>query len=182
MIKTSPERQLLDALGSYEPRTAEHCLRLGDLAVRLGRELGLPCGELETLRAGAILHDIGKLYVPVGILTKPAPLDAAELEILRRHARDGARHLASFEFSPEIIAIALEHHERIDGRGYLGFAGEEISPLARVVSVVDSYDAMTEDRCYRKGRTHQAALEELSKCAGTQYDAQVVKTFLTLSQ
>ncbi|MHB8417359.1 MAG: HD-GYP domain-containing protein [Myxococcales bacterium] len=171
---------LLAEIRAYDPYTAQHGDRVARYAVAIGRGLGLPPEQVEAIRWAALLHDIGKLWVPTEILLKPGSLDADETSIMRRHAGFGAellqrRGLAACAF------LVGQHHERIDGQGYpLGCAGRDIHPHARIVSVADVYDAMTTDRSYRRSLGHPQAEAELRRVAGTQLDADVVAAFLDL--
>jgi HD-GYP domain-containing protein (c-di-GMP phosphodiesterase class II) len=126
-----------------------------------------------------MLHDIGKIGIDNSILNKPGKLSKNEWEIMKKHSEIGYRIAMS---SPELEPIAeyiLAHHERWDGNGYpQGLKGEEIPLLSRILAVVDSYDAMTEDRVYRKAMTHQAAIEEIKKNAGTQFDPNIAQIFI----
>lgn len=162
---------------SYE--TEEHARNLEQLARQLGGRLGLNAAQLNTLALIALLHDIGKVAVPEHILEKPGPLRPEEWKIMKRHCKSGYRIVIS---SPDLIDVAegiLSHHERWDGSGYpRGLAGEEIPLLARIISLVDAYDAMTSDRPYRAAMTHAEALAEIKACSGTQFDPLLAQEFL----
>ena len=156
-----------------------HCKRLESLAVRVGERLGLPGQRLGNLSYAAFFHDVGKLKVPDSILNKPDQLTQEEFEVIKRHSSWGRDMISVKGFLKEAGAIVEQVHERIDGTGYPnGLRGDEISLEARIVSVVDSYDAMTTSRPYRRALSHEEATEELLRCAGSQFDADVVQVFL----
>ncbi len=161
--------------------TEEHGQRLIDLSIEIAKELDLSFYEMDKLVLLAKLHDIGKISIDDRILKKPGPLDAREWEEMKKHPEIGYRIAMA---SPELSMIAeliYSHHERYDGKGYpRGLKGEEIPLIARILAVVDSFDAMTEDRIYRKGMSHQQAVIEISKCSGTQFDPKIVDIFLNV--
>ena len=170
---------LAAALEAKDSYTAEHAASIAELAVQVGRVLGLEEDELRDLRYGAIFHDIGKIAVPDAILNKAAPLDAAELEIVRRHPLVGEQILAPVPFLAGVRRIVRHDHERWDGGGYPdGLRGEEIPPGARIVLVVDAWHAMTSDRPYRRAMDHPEARAELLAHAGAQFDPAVVTALL----
>ncbi len=174
---------LLLALYARHADTADHCGRVYELSLQLGRELQLTSEELESLKFGALLHDIGKLSTPDAVLTKPGPLDDREWEAIKRHPADGAAILRSLHFPGNIVAIVERHHERPDGFGYpFGLKSDEIPITARVVAVTDTYDAITSDRCYRRGECHEVALHEIASCSDKQFDPCVVAAFIELGR
>lgn len=145
------------------------------VAVRLGWD----DSDLDLLRLGAALHDVGKLAVPERVLRKPGPLDEEELAEIRRHPEEGARMVAAVRSLRSAVPAVLFHHERWDGRGYpVGVEGDAIPAEARVLAVVDAFDAMTSDRPYRRALGTRAALAELDRCSGTQFDPEIVEYFL----
>lgn len=170
---------LAAAVEAKDTTTGEHIRRLMDYSVLLGHALDLGHHELVLLRYGAILHDIGKVGVSEAILCKPGPLDDTEWNEMRQHPIIGERICAPLRFANEVGPIIRHHHERWDGGGYAdALAGEAIPHLARVIAVVDSFDAMTSDRPYRKALTVDEALARLREGAGSQWDPAVVEVFV----
>ncbi len=172
---------LIKALEIRDHETEGHSRRVVQYTLSLAQQLGVPEEQLVPIMRGALLHDIGKIGVPDAILRKPGPLDEHEWEIMRQHTRFGYEMLKGIEFLKEATSIILHHHERYDGTGYPErLAGEAIPLGARIFAVADAYDAITSDRPYRKGRSHDYALEEIRKGAGTQFDARVVDALMSL--
>lgn len=162
--------------------TQGHCRRVAKNAVQMGRALGLEASRLETLYWGAVLHDLGKIAVPEFILQKHGRLSEEEFAEIRRHPGYGADLLASVspEFKP-IAAVVRAHHERWDGLGYpLGCRGEEIPLLARIIAIVDVFEALTSERPYRNPMPADQALRYVRKGAGTQFDPALVPLFEAL--
>jgi putative nucleotidyltransferase with HDIG domain len=172
----------LSRIKNRDVYTAEHCLRVCILAVSLGREMGVSRADLDTLGLAGLLHDVGKMKVPDAILNKPARLDDDEMDIMRQHSILGAELLMTKQGLPDIVAqVALLHHERISGEGYpRKLSGTRIPLFARLVSIVDAYDAMTSERCYKDAMTSMDALSILYKCRGTDYDEPMVEAFIRL--
>ena len=153
-----------------------HALQVALLSVRIGAALGLAPCELETLELAAKLHDVGKLAVPRSILAKPGPLDDEEWAAIRRHPTEGARLLAPYVPSADVLAIIRSHHERWDGAGYPeGLSADEIPLGARIVAVVDAFCAMIEPRPYRPTLDEDAARSEILAQAGRQFDPACVE-------
>jgi putative nucleotidyltransferase with HDIG domain len=168
------------AINAKDEVTHEHIRRVQIYAAGVARLLGCSESEVEALKAGALLHDIGKIAVPDYILNKPGKLTAAEFEKMKIHPIAGAQILSRVEFPYPIVPVVRHHHERWDGCGYPdGLAGEEIPLTARIISVVDCFDAVREDRQYRKGMTREEAIELVMHGSGTMYDPSVVGTFIT---
>ena len=168
-------RALAATLDARDPYTAGHSERVSALAVATGRVLRLPESEIEVLRLGALLHDIGKIGVPDDVLRKPGKLTDDEFEMIMEHPGLGARILSTIPFLQPHLPIVELHHERPDGLGYpKGLRGDEIPLLARIVHVADAYDAITSARAYRQGRSSEEALRELWRCAGTEYHPEIV--------
>jgi putative nucleotidyltransferase with HDIG domain len=164
-------RALAAALDARDPYTAGHSERVSMLSVLMGREMKLSDVDLEVLRLGALLHDIGKIGLPDDVLRKPGALTAEEFEQIKRHPALGAHILRQVPFLAPHIPIVELHHERPDGNGYpLGLQGGEIPLAARIVHVADAFDAMTSARAYRRARGRAVALEELQGYSGTQFD------------
>jgi putative two-component system response regulator len=162
---------LANAVEAKDPLTERHCQRLANLAARLGAEAGLDLAELEAVAYGALLHDVGKIGVPESILSKPGPLDDSEWDLMRQHPEIGERICRPLRASQRFAPIVRHHHERWDGRGYPdGLRGEKIPLGARIVGLVDAFDAMTHDRPYRRATTVPNAITELWREAGYQFD------------
>jgi putative nucleotidyltransferase with HDIG domain len=172
-------RALAAALDARDPYTAGHSERVSALAVAIGKVIDLPDADLDTLRLGALLHDIGKIGVPDEILGKPTALTTQEFELIRAHPVIGARILRSIPFLAAHLPIVELHHERPDGRGYpYGLCGEAIPLAARIVHVADAYDAITSARAYRSGRLPHEAIAELQRGLGTDFDAVSVQALI----
>jgi putative two-component system response regulator len=170
---------LANAVEAKDPSTERHCQRLANLAARLGAQAGLNGPELEAVAYGALLHDVGKIGVPESILTKPAALDAAEWDLMRLHPEIGERICEPLAASGTFTPIVRHHHERWDGRGYPdGLRGEAIPLGARIVGLVDAFDAMTHDRPYRRAMSTALAVNELWREAGAQFDRALVPIFV----
>jgi putative two-component system response regulator len=154
---------------------------MSSYAVQLGKALYLDEGQLVLLRHGAILHDIGKIGVKETILHKPGPLTKAEWSEIKEHPAIGEVICAPLRFSHNVGPIIRHHHERWDGRGYpAALAGEQIPFLARVISVIDAFDAMTSDRPYRDALSVEEAATRLDAGAGHQWDPDITGTFLEI--
>jgi len=174
-------RALARAVDAKSPWTAGHSERVTTLALRTGRRLGLDRKDLEILRRGALLHDIGKIGVSAAVLDKPGALTPDEFKEIREHPRIGARILEPISAYADVVPLVLQHHERFDGKGYPeGLAGEAISPGARILAVADVFDALSSDRPYRGRWERGDALAHIEKGAGTQFDPEVVATFLRM--
>ena len=172
---TGAIRALAAALDARDPYTAGHSERVSVLSVAVARSLDLSDDDIEVLRLGALLHDIGKIGVPDDILRKPTALTEAEFALIKEHPALGARILRSVPFLSRHIPIVELHHERPDGLGYpLGLRSDDIPLAARIVHVADAYDAMTSARAYRSALPSSVALRELWRCAGTQFHAEIV--------
>lgn len=170
---------LATAIDAKDQTSHCHVRRVEIYTEGLGRLLGLSKPELSALRAGAVLHDVGKLAVPDHILNKPGALTAAEFEKTKIHTVVGAEILSRVHFPFPVIPIVKHHHERWDGCGYPdGLKGEEIPITARIMSVVDSFDSVREDRPFRPGKSREEALELLRRGSGTHFDPRVVELFI----
>jgi putative nucleotidyltransferase with HDIG domain len=172
---------LAAALDARDPYTAGHSQRVADLSVSIGRQMQLADADLETLRLGALLHDIGKIGVSDAVLRKPTKLTSEEFEQIKLHPTLGARILKPLRFLDAQLAIVELHHERPDGRGYPhGLKGDEIPIFARIVHVADAFDAMTSARAYRSALPVATAVGELWRLIGIDFDAQVVQAMAAL--
>ena len=172
-------RGLAAALDARDPYTAGHSERVSLLSVAVGRQLGLSDTELEVLRIGALLHDIGKIGVPDAVLQKPGRLSTEEYEVIKTHTTLGARILSTVPFLAAHVPIVELHHERPDGRGYpRGLAGDDIPLVAAIVHVADAYDAITTARAYRGARPADAAVSEIRRCTGSDFSAPVVEALV----
>ncbi len=162
--------------------TSEHSLRVAILSIALGRELGLLPLQLEQIGVCGMLHDVGKIKVPEGILNKPGALTPEELAIMQSHAAEGRKLLMSNQqVTAATVDVAYSHHERLDGRGYpRGLDASKIPYFAKIVAVVDSYDAINSDRVYSKGKSSLESLRILFDARATHFDQDIVKTFVQL--
>ncbi len=168
-------RAFVKAIELKDGYTRGHAERVSDLSVLVAERMGLSYEDRQLIRYGAILHDVGKIGVSLGILCKAGPLDDDEFAEMKLHPEIGAEMLADIDFLKPALAVVHHHHERMDGRGYpAGLAGDEIPLLTRVVTAVDAFDAMTSTRSYRRALPIEVALEELQANAGTQFDTEVV--------
>jgi response regulator RpfG family c-di-GMP phosphodiesterase len=174
---------LVSALDLRDSETQWHSRRVGRYARKLATELGISGRELDDIERGATLHDLGKIGVRDAVLLKPGPLDDGEWTEMKRHPALGFEILRGITFLERASLIPLHHQERFDGTGYPGqLAGEQICIGARVFAVVDTYDAITSDRPYRKCRTYEVARTEIEKNAGTQFDPAIVQAWLRIPQ
>jgi putative two-component system response regulator len=172
---------LAAAAEAKDPTTEHHLIRMATYAVQLGQAIGVGEHHLVNLRHAGILHDIGKISVSEAILAKPGPLTEGEWEEMRQHPIIGEAICAPLRFSHEVGPIIRHHHEHWDGKGYVdGLVGEKIPFLARIIAVVDAFDAMTSDRPYRKALPLKETVRRLSEGAGTQWDPDITNVFLDL--
>jgi putative nucleotidyltransferase with HDIG domain len=169
-------RALVQAVDIKDGYTRGHSERVGQASMMIARELGMDDARVEVLRFAGILHDVGKLGVPTRLLRKDGPLTPEERRVIELHPEYGHEIVRGISFLGEARTAILHHHERLDGTGYpYGLAGGQIPECARVVAVADAFDAMTSTRSYRRARPVAAALEELRRCAGTQFDPRMVE-------
>lgn len=172
---------LAQEVHAKDPYTFGHIRQVERLGLMTAKELGLNIAgkRKDVLSAGLLLHDVGKIGIPDNILKKPARLDSEEWKIMRSHVEKGAKILEPLTDFKEVAEIVYCHHENFDGSGYpRGLKGDEIPIEARIVSVVDAFHAIVSSRCYREGRPMAVALEELERCASTQFDPKVVDAFI----
>lgn len=170
----------LKLLETHDPYTKNHCSNVASLAFRLAESLGISEEFSTKIHYASLVHDIGKTIVPQGILNKPGKLTGEECGYIKMHPEHGANALGQMEQMQEIARAVRHHHERYDGHGYPdGLSGDEIPLMSRIIAICDSYDAITNDRPYRKARSHDFALAEIAACAGKQFDPELVEHFLS---
>ncbi|HEX5832952.1 MAG TPA: HD domain-containing phosphohydrolase [Pyrinomonadaceae bacterium] len=171
-------KALTAALETRDSETHGHSERVVSYSLRLGREYGLSSEDMKSLEFGSLLHDIGKIGVPDSILRKPAKLTDEEWVRMREHPMHGQQILRGIEFLQGAARVVAQHHEKWDGSGYpLGLRGADIDICARIFSVADAFDAITSDRVYRRGKSYEAAAQELDDWAGRQFDPKIVEAF-----
>lgn len=170
--------EIVDEVEKKDRYTYKHSERVSEYAVKIAKKLMLPKDKLENLYIASILHDIGKINIPTEILNKPGKLTDEEFAIVKKHPADGAEMVKDLYYK-DIATIIAQHHERLNGRGYpKGLKEEEILLEARIIAVSDTFDAMTEDRAYRKAYAVQDAVDELNRLVETHYDRRVVEAFM----
>lgn len=164
-----------------DPYTSGHASRVEELAIQLAENYGLPFDSIQNIKTAAILHDIGKIGIHDSILNKASKLSQEEFQEIMKHPSIGAEIISKVDFLKNITAIIKHHHERYDGKGYPdGLAGNEIPIEACILTIVDSYDAMTSDRPYRKALSKEEALEEIRVNAGTQFHPDLASKFISM--
>ena len=174
MIKT-----IIKTLHEKNPREEMHSKRVSELCQEIGKEIGLSEIEIRMLKVGGLLHDIGKIAIEEGILNKREKLTDQEWNEIKRHPEIGCRILSSSHEMQELAEYILAHHEKWDGTGYpKGLKGEVIPRIARIIALADSYDAMTNERPYRKALSEEVVINEICKNAGIQFDPQIAKVFV----
>jgi putative two-component system response regulator len=172
---------LLATLMATAPDAYAHAYRVAALSAAVGRTLGLSPPDVVTLERAALMHDLGKLAMPEAVLRKPAPLTLEEQRLIRLHPRIGSELIAHVPYLARAAVVVRDVHERIDGLGYPdGRRGDEVCPSARIVAVADAYDTMTRARVFRDAIAPAAAVAELERCSGTQFDPRVVSAFLAI--
>ncbi len=172
---------LQETLWAKSHETEEHCRRVKELAVLLGEKLDLPESELDDLRLLALLHDVGCVAIPNDILDKPSPLTPREWETVKKHPETGYRIALTLPELAPIAGAILAHHERWDGEGYpLGLRADEIPLISRILAIIDAFEVMTAGRPYKKAISADEAREEIRRCAGSQFDPNLVEIFDSL--
>jgi diguanylate cyclase (GGDEF)-like protein len=173
-----PHEVLLEALFERDPELRPHVQSVADLSAAVGRRLGLNAEDLEDLVIAAQLHDVGKIAIPDAVLHKPGPLDEGEWTLIRQHTVVGQRILGAAPALHRVGTIVRATHERWDGEGYAdGLAGDAIPLAARIIAICDTFGAMTSNRLYRAAVAVEDAVAELRRCAGTQFDPEIVRVF-----
>ncbi len=173
-------KTLAAAIETKDIYTRGHSERVTEFSLLIAKEMGFSDKEMENVRLAAILHDIGKIGVDESILRKPAKLTNEEFAEVKKHPTNGVKILESIPELKEIIPAMKHHHERYDGNGYPdGLAGKNIPYIARIISIADTFDAMSSDRPYRKGLPFETCIEEIRRCAGTQFDPDITETAIS---
>lgn len=174
-------KSAMDQILQKDPYTYEHCLRVGDLAMRLADRIGLPRREVEEVYVCGILHDVGKVSTPNAILKKPGPLTAEEFSVIRIHPVDSEKMVKELPDFAYLADAIRGHHERYDGKGYPDKkASESIHPYSRIILVCDTFDAMTSTRVYRRQINLENTYEEIIRCSGTQFDPYMAEQFVAM--
>jgi putative nucleotidyltransferase with HDIG domain len=178
-VRLEAVEALAIAINAKDSITADHVRRVQIYAEGVARLLNCSPAEIEALRSGALLHDVGKIAVPDAILCKTGKLTEEEFQQMKLHTVVGDQILSKIHFPYPVAQVVRSHHERWDGTGYPdGLIGTEIPLVARILSVVDCFDAVREDRHYRKGMSRKEAIDLVQRGAGTLYDPEVVDVFL----
>ena len=178
-ISEQAARTILKALDAKDSYTFCHSMRVAYFSLVTGVEAQLTKDEMYELELSAIFHDIGKIGTPDVVLNKPSRLSEKEFQIMKQHPEQSCEILKDYPGFEKIAKNARFHHERYDGKGYpLGLKGEEIPPLARIILIADTFDAMTSTRPYRVGLPYDVAFAELAQFSGTQFDPKFVKCFV----
>lgn len=168
-------KALAAAIDGKDRYTRGHSERVSRISVAIGRRVGMPASELETLRISALLHDVGKIAIDDSILKKPSALSDEEFEIMKTHPQKGYKIMSQIPAMKDFLPGMYMHHEMVDGKGYpQGLKGDEIPLQAKIISVADTFDAMTTDRPYQKGMSLPAAVARIETFVGTRYDEAVV--------
>ena len=174
-------KSISSALDAKDPYTHGHSMRVTLYSIILATEMGLPGSQLEQIETAGLLHDIGKIAIPQAILCKPGKLTDDEYVIMKSHPNNSEKLIASISKLNSVSPGVKHHHERWDGRGYPDrLEGENIPLSARIIALADTYDAMTSTRSYRTALSHEIAIDEIQKCAGTQFDPNLAQKFIEI--
>lgn len=175
-------RALMGSLNVVDPQTYAHCTRVGEMSRKLARDAGLNEYEQKLSEFAGLFHDLGKIGISQAIIAKPGKLDPKEVDIMRSHpviSEEIIAPLAGHPFFHQLIAPVRGHHERVDGEGYPDkLIGDDVPLLSRIILIVDTYDAMSQTRAYRKGLPDEVVYAEIKRYAGSQFDAQLARIFL----
>ncbi|WP_088072809.1 HD-GYP domain-containing protein [Gottfriedia luciferensis] len=180
MIKEKPNlitNELINLLRQLDNDTFLHGMRVGEMLYKFSRYLNLSLHQSNQLQLIGYIHDIGKLYIPKSIISKRGPLTDQEWNIMKIHAFIGFNLLKDILNQKEILNAVRYHHENIDGTGYEGLIGEQVDFYSRLVRIVDSFDALTNDRCYQNKCSIERALKKIQKLSGAVYDKELVNEF-----
>src|SRR5207249_9956311 len=174
-------KALAAALDTRDTETLGHSSRVSEYTIAIAQRMGVQEPVLTDIRRGALLHDVGKIGIPDAVLRKPGKLSPEEWVEMKRHPEIGHRILSGISFLERSLPIVISHQERFDGSGYpQGLRGEEIPLGARIFAVVDTLDAMTSDRPYRRALSYETARQEIIRNSGIQFDPSVVEVFLSI--
>jgi putative nucleotidyltransferase with HDIG domain len=168
------------AVDAKDQFTQGHSHKVASYAVLIAEALGLPGHEIEAVRLGAMLHDVGKVGIVESILNKNGPLNPDEWEAMKRHVEYGSKLLEPLRGTESVREMVVHHHEFFDGSGYPeGLTGEQIPLGARIIAIADAYDTITSERTYKKARTAEEALQEIERCGNAQFDPELVRLFIS---
>lgn len=182
VLRNESALMLLTKIKNQDNYTAEHCINVSILAAAFGKHLGLLEGEIESLALCGLLHDVGKTRIPDEILNKPGALTPEEFEVMKNHTSHGRSILMGTSHSLNMaVDVAFSHHERVDGKGYpRSLNASQIPYFAKIIGIVDAYDAITSTRIYDKGRASMQALDIINRNAGSQFDEELASDFIQL--
>jgi putative two-component system response regulator len=168
------------AVDAKDQFTQGHSQKVSGYAVLIAEAMQLSSAEIEEIRLGGMLHDVGKVGIPESILNKCGPLNPDEWETMKRHVEYGAKLLEPLRGTDRVCSMVRHHHEFFDGSGYpQGFAGSQIPLGSRIIAIADAYDTITSERTYKKAHTPEEAFLELERCGGAQFDPELVRTFVS---